>query len=349
MRKIVSTSTLALLLVSLVFDVPAAQVAAAAAQPQASWEAYTFHGEEFSVELPEMPALDPMDRQIKGDGDKFEDARIYGAYGNGIVYLIHAYDKPRRNENLDFFARYYMQLQVYTGQSFQLEFRRELQLGKFPGRQYTVKRDNTPAGVPASSLYVYLTGRHAYAFRLIGADDEHPDAKRFFSSFNLTERPAGRQVIDEWKLPRPPVGLNNVAPPGGDRPALDQTASDPKVKGSESVENREGEARRPTPDANMPAQIYKAGETTRKAVVVSRPAPLYTKEARRNQIMGTVKLRFVASANGKISNIVPMTVLPDGLTENAILAASHIKFIPAVLDGRPVSQYIYIEYNFNIY
>ncbi|HEX8632638.1 MAG TPA: energy transducer TonB [Pyrinomonadaceae bacterium] len=350
MRKIVSTTALALLLVSLVFDVPATQVPATA-QLQVSWETYTFPGEEFSVELPEMPTLDPTDRQIKGDGHKFENARIYGAYGNGIVYLIRAYDKPRRNEDLDFFARYYMQSQVYTGQSSQPEFRRELQLGKFPGRQYTVKRDNTPAGIPISSLYVYLTGRHAYALRLIGADDEHPDAKRFFSSFNLTERPAGRQIIDEWKLPRPPIGLSNVAPPVGDRPALDQpaTASDPKLTGSESAAHREGGAPLSTPDDGAAGRIYKAGETTRKAAAVSRPEPLYTKEARHNQVTGTVRLRFVASANGKVTNIVAITMLPDGLTENAILAASHVKFIPAVLDGRRVSQYVTIEYNFNIY
>jgi TonB family protein len=350
MRKLVSTAALALLVVSLVFDVPAARVAATA-RPQAAWEAYTFPGEEFSVALPEMPTFDPSDRRVKGERQKFEDTRIYAAYGNGIVYLLHAYDKPRRNEDHDFFARYFMQSQVYTGQPFQLEFRRAVQLGKFPGRQYTVKRDNTPAGIPISSLYVYLTGRHAYALRIIGADDDHPDAKRFFNSFDLTERPAGRRIVDEWELPRPPFVKQKVAPPVAGKPALDQsaTAGDRKVKGDESGENRESGAPPVRPEANPPSQIYKGGETTRKATLVSRPHPLYTEEARRNQITGTVRLRFVASASGKVTNITAVTTLPDGLTENAILAASHIKFIPAVLDGRTVSQYILIEYNFNIY
>lgn len=332
MRNLVSTTTLSLLLLSLAYAVPpaAAQLpaTAAGAQTQASWETYTFQGEEFSVALPEMPTLDPTDRQIKGERDKFDKARIYGAYGNGIVYLIRSYDKPRRNEDFDFFARYFMQSHVYTGQSFQMEFRRELQLGMFRGRQYTVKRDNTPEGIPVSSLHVYLTSRHAYALRVIGADDEHPDTKRFFSSFNLTERPAGRQIVDEWKLPRPPF------------------------ERSELVENGEGSGGMLTPraaDAPLRPRIHRGGETTRKAALVSKPEPLYTEEARRNQVTGTVRLRLVASANGKITNVVAITQLRDGLTENAVRAARHIKFIPAIKDGRPVSQYITIEYNFNIY
>jgi outer membrane biosynthesis protein TonB len=37
------------------------------------------------------------------------------------------------------------------------------------------------------------------------------------------------------------------------------------------------------------------------------------------------------------------------LTEKAIAAARRIQFSPAMKDGRAVSQYIRVEYNFNIY
>jgi hypothetical protein len=361
MRKIITPATISLLLFSLVFDAPAASTRppathaaqGAPAPAEAAWETYTFDGEEFSVALPEMPAFDHLSRLIKGERDKYEKVRLYGAYGNGIVYLMRAYDHPRRNEDLDFFARYHMQSQMYSGQSFELEFRRELQSGRFPGRQYAVKRDNTPEGIPTSSLHVYLTGRHAYALRAIGADDDHPDVKRFLSSFKLMERPAGRRVINEWGLAwRPPVVVSAAAPPPGeDRPVLDgrPAAGDPKVKGGEPAGNREGGAGVATPEGKTPEQIYKGRETTRKAAVVSKPQPLYTEEARRNQVTGTVRLRLVATASGKITNIVAVTLLPGGLTENSILAATHIKFVPAVKDGRRVSQYITIEYNYNIY
>jgi outer membrane biosynthesis protein TonB len=41
--------------------------------------------------------------------------------------------------------------------------------------------------------------------------------------------------------------------------------------------------------------------------------------------------------------------LPDGLTEKAMEAARRIQFTPAEKDGRRVSQYATINYNFNIY
>ncbi|MBA2731430.1 MAG: energy transducer TonB [Acidobacteria bacterium] len=64
---------------------------------------------------------------------------------------------------------------------------------------------------------------------------------------------------------------------------------------------------------------------------------------------GTVVLRAVFSANGMVTNITTVSGLPHGLTERAMEAAKKIKFSPATKNGRPVSQYIQIEYNFSLY
>ncbi|MBA3320399.1 MAG: TonB family protein [Pyrinomonadaceae bacterium] len=90
-------------------------------------------------------------------------------------------------------------------------------------------------------------------------------------------------------------------------------------------------------------------EVTRRAVILSRPEPQYTEEARKSGVTGEVMLRAVLSSGGQITNIQPMKRLPDGLTEKAIEAARRITFTPAEKDGRPVSQYITLVYNFNIY
>jgi hypothetical protein len=58
---------------------------------------------------------------------------------------------------------------------------------------------------------------------------------------------------------------------------------------------------------------------------------------------------MVLNANGSVTGVTPMTRLPDGLTEKAIEAAHRVKFSPAEKDGRKVSQYVTIDYNFNIY
>jgi TonB family protein len=96
-------------------------------------------------------------------------------------------------------------------------------------------------------------------------------------------------------------------------------------------------------------KIFSGKDVTTKARVLDKPEPQYTEAARKNQITGTVVLRAVFSASGQITNIVAVSRLPDGLTEKAIAAAKQIRFVPATKDGRPVSMYMQLEYNFNLY
>ncbi len=98
-----------------------------------------------------------------------------------------------------------------------------------------------------------------------------------------------------------------------------------------------------------PNRIFSPKDVTSKARVLSKPEPQYTEEARKNQVTGTVILRAVFSSSGQVTNISARAGLPYGLTERAIAAARQIKFTPATKDGRPVSMYIQLEYNFNLY
>ena len=96
-------------------------------------------------------------------------------------------------------------------------------------------------------------------------------------------------------------------------------------------------------------QIYKSGEVNSRARVLRKPEPAYTEAARNNQVTGTVVLRCVFGADGMVRNLFVVKGLPDGLSERAIEAARKIKFIPAMKDGRPVSMWMQLEYNFNLY
>ena len=98
-----------------------------------------------------------------------------------------------------------------------------------------------------------------------------------------------------------------------------------------------------------PNKIYSGKDVSSKARVLSKPEPQYTEEARKNQVTGTVVLRAVFTSGGQVSNIRAVSGLPFGLTERAIAAARQIKFAPATKDGHPVSMYIQLEYNFNLY
>ena len=95
--------------------------------------------------------------------------------------------------------------------------------------------------------------------------------------------------------------------------------------------------------------IYKSSEVTTKAIITGRPEPEYTEEARKHQVTGTVVLRAVFASDGRVRGIRVMSGLPYGLTLKAIETAKKIRFIPAMLNGQPVSQAIQIEYYFNLY
>ena len=102
-------------------------------------------------------------------------------------------------------------------------------------------------------------------------------------------------------------------------------------------------------EASSVAPIYSGRDVTTKARVISKPEPTYTDEARAHQVTGTVILRAIFAADSRVRAIHVVSGLPDGLTRSAILSARRIKFIPATKDGKPVSMWMELQYNFNLY
>jgi TonB family protein len=105
----------------------------------------------------------------------------------------------------------------------------------------------------------------------------------------------------------------------------------------------------PSPTPIYVDRVFSSKEVTNKARILTRPEPQYTESARDHGIEGTVVIRAVLDSSGKVKSIRVVSGLPYGLTEKAVDAAHQLKFVPAVKDGRPVSQYIQIEYNFTFY
>ena len=90
-------------------------------------------------------------------------------------------------------------------------------------------------------------------------------------------------------------------------------------------------------------------EVTTKARLLSKPAPQYTDEARRAGVRGTVVLRGILGADGKVRDLLILRGLPSGLSWQAVAAARQVKFTPAMIDGKPVSMFIQMEYCFDLY
>lgn len=83
--------------------------------------------------------------------------------------------------------------------------------------------------------------------------------------------------------------------------------------------------------------------------ILEKPQAQYTSEARENGTQGTVRLKVVMFASGRIGSITPVTRLRDGLTEQAIEAAKGIKFKPAMVNGVQISKTVTVDYAFSIY
>ena len=97
------------------------------------------------------------------------------------------------------------------------------------------------------------------------------------------------------------------------------------------------------------AQVFRQAEVTTRALITYKPEPSFTEKAREKNVDGVVRLRAVLASDGRIKHILVIKGLPYGLTENAVEAARQIRFTPATLEGRPVSQFVILEYNFNVY
>jgi len=96
-------------------------------------------------------------------------------------------------------------------------------------------------------------------------------------------------------------------------------------------------------------RIFRGPELTTHARVLLKPEPQYTEEARKGGVTGTVILSVVFSRDGQVINIRAVQTLCCGLTEKAMAAAKLIRFEPATRNGRAVSSYMQLVYNFNLY
>ncbi len=103
-------------------------------------------------------------------------------------------------------------------------------------------------------------------------------------------------------------------------------------------------------NAKNPDKMSESSRTAAAGLrIISKPKASYTDIARQNQTEGKITLRVTFLANGQIGSVSPMNTLPDGLTKQAIAAASKITFEPMLVDGKAVSVTKQVQYNFTIY
>ena len=83
--------------------------------------------------------------------------------------------------------------------------------------------------------------------------------------------------------------------------------------------------------------------------IFAKPQARYTDAARNGDEAGSVRLKATLLSNGAVGTVTALSELRFGLTEQAIKAARRIVFLPARVNGVPISKTITIDYAFSIY
>jgi TonB family protein len=175
---------------------------------------------------------------------------------------------------------------------------------------FSGKQYVAPDKIPGTVQF-FLTGKTVYRFEVFGAGLDDPRVQQFFSSLVLGKSASGIEVTDGFGVPYESGPITQT----------DWSTQKPIV----------------------------GRQADRKTAVIMKPEPMYTEEARKKGTTGTVVLKVVFFSDGSVGKINTIADLPYGLTEKAIEAARKIKFIPAVKDGKFVSMWMQLEYNFNFY
>jgi TonB family protein len=263
--------------------------------PLAEWQRYTVKGEEFSVSLPALPAMNTRRFSVTPTQQRIQ--RVLGSYADGVAYAIYTFENPQR-QTLDEFIAYSRQRRSrnreWTNST-------DVKVNEFSGKQLAFI-ERTVAG----TAQFFRTNNHLYQFEAVGASIADPRVQQFFSSLMLGKKLEGTEVHD-------------------------------------------GIGAQPAEDPNSQATTFSGRELDQKVIIVTKPEPSYTESARQSRTTGTVVLRIVFAATGGVSDIQVVSGLQSGLTEQAMVSAKQIRFVPAMKNGQFVSTWLQVEYNFNLY
>jgi TonB family protein len=157
-----------------------------------------------------------------------------------------------------------------------------------------------------------------------------------------------KQLGERWNLL---VELLNVSNEKfGAQEATEISVADPE-RSLDGIEPFEIERSNSTP-------IAAHGDSPRRAGVngnglpmcIYCPPPLYTNEARKAKISGSVVFQVTVTQDGRAVDVRVLKGMPFGMNEQAIKAVSKWKFKPAEgEDGKPASVLVPIEVTFRLY
>lgn len=91
--------------------------------------------------------------------------------------------------------------------------------------------------------------------------------------------------------------------------------------------------------------IYTGAQVDRRAVILDKPEPEVPEDATVDRAPGRVILKAVFCPNGTVGRVGLVLAPSKEMNESVMKAAKKIRFEPAIKSGKPVAQYVQLEYN----
>jgi len=289
----------------------------AAAQKADTWVQVSSQTRDFILSMPQQPKQQDL-RELKTNyGDQDVKGEVYESAADGATYRVWGFTNPdkaaRQQGDADTYLDAYAEM-VWEG-------------------LLKPQRDALPDDRKRFASMTYVKELSAKAI---------PGREYTFTIDNLTG--TAQLFVTKSRA----YVLVAMGPVGGSwtrEPFFSSFSVDPAVP---LLPTASGAIPGPN-DLTDTLQVFKSSQVTERARVLDKPEPSYTESARIFSITGTVVLRAIFSSDGHVTNLVIIRRLPHGLTEKAIKAAQAIRFTPAVKDGKSVSMWMQLEYNFNLY
>lgn len=316
------------ILISLMALLTASCCSSVRAQTTDQWAEVSPGDELFRVLMPRQPE---QENQKESYGELFVSGKRFTAIAGGASYTVWSFVdvNNRQSEFSDSDARLDASADLIWESLLKpardklpkdgrvrsgMTYIKEIPMKPLVGREYSVT-----IGELTGTTRLYVADARIYMLLAMHNPNGAWNTEEFFQSFRMRS---------DWQLSA------TVSAPGGYGPGIQG--------GGPGVRSGVGDPI----DYN---RIFAGREVTEKAHILSRAEPSYTESARKYGVQGTIVLRAVFSKDGQVTNIVAVSKLPHGLTQAAVAATKRIKFVPALKDGHAVSQWMQLEYNFNLY
>jgi TonB family protein len=210
-----------------------------------------------------------------------------------------------------------------------------------------VKEYKTPeffireVAIPFARVFYFVSQTRIY---VVGVGTRHPEnetAGKFLNSIRLNGKPAFTLNSSKPEIASETVSLMSLA----------QTPVSITVETKKKGVEKAPPTVKPQENQGQGADRHPAGDKPdgQGVTIFWRDPATYTDEARRHNVEGTIKLRLKFDQTGQVTDVSVIEGLGYGLTENAVMSARRIRFLPAEANGKFVSVSKMIEFSFYIY